>query len=176
MVNYPDSGGELRKLPKSDTLIKETKGESVRHDIQIVSEKMLCKCTTFNTPMQPVNLICSSKKWCVFEMDDCSRDMCFYNKGLIPDPTHVPAKWKPASIDDLTMVVRAMNEREVLSHQNLIMAYEEIFQIKTMLKNLTNSVSQIDEKLLGNLAGTRFETDYLSEQIFYIKPCVAPAP
>jgi len=177
IANYPDSDGNLRTLPKSDTLIKETKGEAVyiRHDVRIKSEDMLCNCTIFKNEAK-ASLICSSSRWGVFEMDDCVHDMCFYNKGIIPDPTHVPANWKPASIDDVATVVKAMNEREVLSHRNLVMAYEEIFQLKTLMKNLINSVSKIDEKLLGNLAGTGFETDYLSEDIFYIKPCVAPVP
>ena len=49
-------------------------------------------------------------------------------------------------------------------------------KIKTLLKDLINSLSKLDEKLLVNLARTGFKTDYLSEDIFYIKPCVAPIP
>jgi hypothetical protein len=108
-ASYPDSEGNLRSLPSSDSLIKETKGESVyiRHNVKIRSEDMVCNCTTFKTA-EKASLICSSTKWGVFEMDDCVHDMCFYNKGIIPDPTFVPANWHPASIDDVATVVRAV--------------------------------------------------------------------
>ena len=56
-------------------------------------------------------------------------------------------------------MVGNVNEREVLSHRSLILAYEEICQLEVMMK----MVSKIDEKLLGNLVGTGFR-----ERVIYL--------
>lgn len=118
---------------------------------------------------------CMDEEWGTFMIGDCIDHVC-YDSQRGAKPSHKPEDWKAASMDDLSKVVREVDYRSAINNKNFIEAKEEIFQLKQLLKRTIESVAKQDEKLISRLFGNNFATTFLADDVFYIKPCVAPTP
>lgn len=106
----------------------------------------------------------------------CSGPICYYLDAVSELKGSHFTKVAGASLEDLkTLYATEMMIVEEVKF-GLVKNTQRIIEMERMYLKLVNSLSKIDDKLLGTLLSGDFVTEYLNDEMFVIKPCLKRGP
>lgn len=171
------ANGTILNLKDKDFWVLDDAVIYKKSKAKIVQDKVELPC--FATREEPLS--CYDSDWgnfVEFRHDwVCLGKACYLNpleeKQDIQDGME-QANLKAASIEDLKAVIQSEHFINEELRYNFGLLLKEVQELRNVLTKTIISTAKIDDKLIGNIIGQSARSKFVTENTFFLEPCIQP--